>query len=192
MNPFLASFFGCVFALAIWTVLARMWVVGKMRSIASAMNTLPPDVQRAGEVQGEMVARELHRQGEMVARELHRQMNGGPLIERAPLVPTYPPVPTYTSIAPHDITPHYLAIDKAQDWMILDVRVAGKTIYSQPGPIPGDLFGGVAIDGFITWPSVIKAGEEVAIDAVYVGLEGDARFRYELVPVTPTSKHPNG
>jgi hypothetical protein len=153
-----------------------MWVVGKLRSITSVLNTLPPDVQRAGEVQGEMVA-----------RELHRQMNGGPLI-----VPTYPPVPTYTSIAPHDITPHYLAIDKAQDWMILDVRVAGKTIYSQPGPIPGDLFGGVAIDGFITWPSVIKAGEEVAIDAVYVGLEGDARFRYELVPVTPTSKHPNG
>lgn len=170
-NPFLASFLGCAFALAIWTVLARMWFVGKIRSITSALNTLPPAVRRAGEVHDEVVA-----------RELHRQMNGGPLIERAPLVPTYPPVPTYTSIVPHDITPHYLAIDKAQDWMILDVRVAGKTIYLQPGPIPGDLFGGVAIDGLIMWPSVIKAGEEVAIDAFYTGSYGECEMlRAELI-----------
>jgi hypothetical protein len=65
--------------------------------------------------------------------------------------------------------PVSLAIDRySQDWMIVDVRVDGKSQFVQAGVIPGDLFHPDTLDCFATF-NVVPAGGSFAIKAHYVG-----------------------
>jgi len=89
---------------------------------------------------------------------------------------------TFVHKAEDDINVYYLDIHNGEDWSIKDIRIRGKTIYSQPGAVPGDMFSSAVIDSFLDWPS-IKAGDEVAIDVEYIGLSTASLFRCTLVHV---------
>lgn len=58
----------------------------------------------------------------------------------------------------------------AADWVVNDIRIAGKTIFAQPGDIPGDLFTTrtEVLDRFLTLRS-IEPGQSVQIIVTYIG-----------------------
>ncbi len=56
------------------------------------------------------------------------------------------------------------------DWIVNDVRMDGKTVFLQPGDIPGDMFAASAIDSFVAWGECSKGME---IDVTYIGKNPD-------------------
>lgn len=56
----------------------------------------------------------------------------------------------------------------AQDWIVNDIKIAGKSIFLQSGDIPGDLFSTKAADSFLTFRT-IEPGQSVRIIVTYIG-----------------------
>jgi len=66
----------------------------------------------------------------------------------------------------------------ASDWLIHDVLVDGRTQFSQPGGVPGDMFATNAIDGFVSWS---EAREKIEMIVEYIGADPDGVAFYASV-----------
>ncbi len=68
----------------------------------------------------------------------------------------------------------------AADWIVHDLRIDGRTQFSQVGDLPGDMFSSSAIDSFITIENC-PAGSAIEIDVSYVGVDdGGGTFTARL------------
>jgi hypothetical protein len=56
----------------------------------------------------------------------------------------------------------------AADWIVNDIKIAGKSQFLQPGDIPGDMFATNAVDSFIRF-EVAYAAMEVELVVTYIG-----------------------
>jgi hypothetical protein len=74
-----------------------------------------------------------------------------------------------TKLKHQSFRPERLAIAlDAQDWLIEDLHVDGKTQFSQSGSIPGDVFHPDALDTFVSF-EVVPISGSLAIKARYIG-----------------------
>jgi hypothetical protein len=89
-----------------------------------------------------------------------------------------------TARVDHTFKPQRLFISNAgtasgaADWVVNDIKLAGKSIFEQSGDIPGDMFatGPEVLDRFLTFRT-IEPGQSVQIVVTYIGLtEGGAPF----------------
>ena len=56
----------------------------------------------------------------------------------------------------------------AADWIVNDIKIAGRSQFIQSGDIPGDMFATKAVNTFILF-EVAKAGRDVEIIVTYIG-----------------------
>jgi hypothetical protein len=56
----------------------------------------------------------------------------------------------------------------AADWVVNDIKIAGRSQFLQSGDVPGDLFATNAVDSFIRF-EVAKAATDVEIVVTYIG-----------------------
>jgi hypothetical protein len=56
----------------------------------------------------------------------------------------------------------------AADWVVNDVRIAGKSQFLQSGDVPGDMFATEAVKSFVSFDVVI-AGVDVELVVTYIG-----------------------
>lgn len=56
----------------------------------------------------------------------------------------------------------------AADWIVNDIKIAGRSQFIQSGDIPGDMFATKAVNTFILF-EVAKAGRDVEVVATYIG-----------------------
>jgi hypothetical protein len=56
----------------------------------------------------------------------------------------------------------------AADWVVNDIRIAGRSQFLQAGDLPGDMFATNAVDSFMRF-EVAKASMEVEIIVTYMG-----------------------
>lgn len=56
----------------------------------------------------------------------------------------------------------------AADWIVDDIKIAGRSQFLQSGPVQGDLFATEAVNSFIRF-EVAKAGTDVEIIMTYIG-----------------------
>lgn len=57
----------------------------------------------------------------------------------------------------------------AADWVVNDIRIAGKSQFLQTGDVPGDMFATNAISSFMRFEAA-RAGASVEIVATYIGI----------------------
>jgi hypothetical protein len=78
----------------------------------------------------------------------------------------------------------------AADWIVNDIKIAGRSVFSQSGDIPGDMFSSKAIDSFLSFP-VSEPGQAVSIVATYIGVnENGVPFYASMVGSRVTKKKP--
>jgi hypothetical protein len=84
----------------------------------------------------------------------------------------------------HAFNPQRICISNAgtnggsADWLVNDIKLAGKSIFEQSGDIPGDMFaiGPEVLDRFFTFRA-IEPGQSVQIVVTYIGTtEGGVPF----------------
>jgi hypothetical protein len=56
----------------------------------------------------------------------------------------------------------------AADWVVNDIKIAGKSQFIQSGDIPGDMFATKAVNTFILF-EVAKGGRDVELVVTYIG-----------------------
>lgn len=56
----------------------------------------------------------------------------------------------------------------AADWLVNDIKIGGRSQFSQAGDIPGDMFGTTAIDSFVSFETA-QLGMDVVIVVTYIG-----------------------
>src|SRR3982750_1356506 len=77
-------------------------------------------------------------------------------------------------VQPHSFWPKRLTISNgstpggAADWIINDLKIAGRSQFKQSGDVPGDLFASEVVNGFLLF-DLAKTGTEIEISATYIG-----------------------
>jgi len=74
----------------------------------------------------------------------------------------------------HSIEAHRFVIEDSGDWLIHDIRVDDRSLFKQPGDVPGEMFGAAVADNFVQF-GVIRAGSRVRIHVSYLGDDPEGR-----------------
>jgi hypothetical protein len=84
-------------------------------------------------------------------------------IKSSPIVSPFKPERVFVSNYDRGPSDH-----GAAHWIVNDIRVDGKTQFSQAGDVPGDMFATNAIDGFVQFQI---ATESIEVDVTYIGAD---------------------
>ena len=78
----------------------------------------------------------------------------------------------------------------AVDWIVNDIKLAGKSVFEQSGDIPGDMFATGAVNSFLTFRT-IEPGQSVQMIVTYIGPKDDGVPFYASLVGTVARKKPS-